>query len=451
MGRTVVYVEQFTPDHTYFSLYSPRDVPGADAKTELTLGADTAPLTQLDQGVLNPDIVKRAGSILFNSLVAQAAVDMRMKTVLVNGNEVCPIYLHLESDVAERLPWETLCTDTGRFLALSDRWQVGRIVGSLGASHLDTVNVPFRPPLQIMAFLAAEGIDARPEWDALYKAMDESKIQTEVTIFVAQDNLMKHLQSIQNPLVTIKPSFMSTNFRFKDVLANSGSVPHIVHFFCHGSTDFGPHLELSILTGDIATLTPEDFKEIPKSPNLWLVTLNCCKGGATADNQGGDSFIRAIVRNAYAPVAVGMREPVDKADANEFSETFYGAVLSVVKNALANGVTPTTLEWASALYEPRRALATRHRKTKPWEVAATFTKEWTLPVLYSQPSTFLLSALPQNVDIQTWYNDALKLNVQRAMRNAIAANPAITPEILADLDAGIKELEKNLFGNGNGN
>jgi hypothetical protein len=69
-------------------------------------------------------------------------------------------------------------------------------------------------------------------------------------------------------------------------------VPHILHFFCHGSAEHGAHLDIVSHADDEAgettgsvKLEGRDFDPPDVRKALWFATLNACEGAAGAADE----------------------------------------------------------------------------------------------------------------------------------------------------------------------
>src|SRR5690606_7521092 len=178
--------------------------------------------------------------------------------------------------------------------------------------------------------------------------------------------------------------------------------PHLLHAFCHGSVGYGAGwLELATSVDWELTdggMPPErgslvvDVDQLTRLAAVrtaWLVTLNCCEGGrSTAELHA----IAARLLEAGTAASIGMQEPVHAGDAHELCRPFYPAPIDLLADRLAPGAAGATeIEWADALYAPRRALLDRNGHDP------TSDRTWTLPVLYVRPERFhvLRQAAPQ--------------------------------------------------------
>ncbi len=131
MTRTIVSVFA-NNDHVSFNLYlAPGDFSDARALYDFGCTENDPPFMQMSQGLLAPDIVKCAGTHLFENLSKHPAVKDAVTMALANTPEkVAPLYVYLNAEKAEGLPWETLYTPVGNFLALDRRWPIARIADS---------------------------------------------------------------------------------------------------------------------------------------------------------------------------------------------------------------------------------------------------------------------------------------------------------------------------------
>ena len=310
------------------------------------------------------------------------------------------IMFELQDQRAELFNWEMLCDDTGRFLALDERWPIGRIAEA-GVDRAGAVP-EFFTPLRIMAVLSALGASADEEWDNLYASARDARaagLPVNLRVLVGEAPLLARVeeQAAADPALSVAPVTDSAG----DVLsAIRDAKPHILHFFCHGTAEQGqPRLLLA---------TPQDFDRgrvrLPSSPTVrlhvallqellptirtWLVVLNCCEGGKAA--QDVHSLAHSLA-TAGVPAAIGMREAVPVRAAREFSRVFYRELLTEFVSILtppAGAPVEKDVGWARVLAAPRAALVERY------EHDATTYREWTLPVLYTGFDPFRVRVMP---------------------------------------------------------
>ena len=342
------------------------------------------------RGEMLLDILRKASSDV------KFALDGQLRAA--DNDSSCPIYFWLKNvGEAEQLCWEALCDSTKDFLALNRRWPIGRIAGSRPSREVDLTQEPIddNHPLRIALVLAAAKVPGSAQWEGFYKAVVQARqdgLPIKLRVMVGEEALCDQIvnQAIQDPALEVLPI---SNRGIQLETALDDFAPHLVHFFCHGSTSHNkPRLEIAhFLSWNGPTdeqrhieLNLEQLKGIRGVKNAWLVTLNCCEGGAATKEML--SLTYSLVRDGVA-AAVGMVESVDAADANELCTHLYPAVFREIREALQKvhgGM--ISLEWAGALYAPRTALRDRHN----FDPRAN--REWTLPVLYVQPEPLKLFA-----------------------------------------------------------
>lgn len=348
--------------------------------------------TALLPGVGAPDTVIKHGQILLSCLMQsheriKEALQSAFK--LSNGAR-CPIYLQLKSlPSAEAFCWEALCDETGAFIALDRRWPVARLAGALNLAGRAVETYEF--PLRMMVVLSALGRDATPEWEGLYTAVQKArKAGLSITLHVGTSQ--EGLQDQISEAAKADPAL--SQFAFQTVVdlieVADGFTPHLVHFFCHGSTTFDkPRLQLATLNDHDDSSIEVTLPDLLGSPGVrdsWLVVLNCCESGAASKDV--HSLSHSLVAGGIN-AAIGMKEEVSEVDAAEFSSRLYPSLLDNLRAALLpmGPNDDVIIEWTDAMWAPRRALRERHR-------ADGIAHTWTLPVLYVQPEPFRVRRAP---------------------------------------------------------
>ncbi len=307
----------------------------------------------------------------------------------------CPIYFRVEIGLPEMVYWETICDAAGSFLALDRRWPVGRVAESRIAQESRWHT--FQQPLKMMAFLAAAGVDATPEWESLEKAVEEARksgVCVEVVAYVGQtvlhDAIAQKIAAGTLKGVEVRPM----PDRLPDIEDSiAGWRPHILHFFCHGHTGHGvAQLQLANFNDELlgspagtTVLRLSDLEAIAarRDIDVWLIVLNCCVGALPVD--GLPSMARTLV-SAGIPAVVAMAEPVAAADAHEFTKSFSRSLLESLAKQLATAQpnSPINVEWATLLSPPRCALRDRHGDPADHRF-------WALPVLYVRSEPFAVA------------------------------------------------------------
>jgi hypothetical protein len=391
------------------------------------------------------DSVKCAGMRLFETLARHPAVSAAITGALAIPQEgIAPLYIHLNADRVEGLPWESLYVPPGMFLALDARWPIARIADSSTAIEIERT---FKPPLKVMAVLSAADVDATPEWKELYKAIQGTQ-EIELQIFTCQPELKEQIEGLHDQRVTV--NYIVTK---SDLFAALNTFdPHILHFFCHGSTNNGAHLQLATRadwdgekeSGSIAIGKDELAPFCKKERNIWLVTLNCCQGAAAAEDTY--SLARSLVTKGF-PAVIGMREVIATQDAHLFCRAFYSAVLQEIELCKKTGQDIIEVEWAKALHLPRTELCDQHNSSLPRPQAAATFREWTLPVIYVRPERFKLRIGTKHLrqsKLSLHEREVLEAQL-KGIREFKATVPDIPQSVMDDIEKRIHELEKKLY------
>lgn len=390
---------------------------------------------------LADDEVRRAGERLYRGLAGHPDLDLALGQAKGDApGSRRPLYVWLRAGAnAEQIPWEALCLPDGTFMGLDPRWSIARMVkprvGDPGAR-------PFAPPLRMAVMLSCWDIPADQEWAELEAAVRATPLAVELLVFAGEPELQG---TIANSGLSVQVEGVPEPERADELKRQIAAFrPHVVHFFCHGSTNQGPHLELAStadwLRGSADTslfLEADAVGELSDQiERAWLVVLNCCEGAALSDQL--QSLARNLVFDAGFPAVVGMREPILSADATSFSRVFFRALFDAVQACMNSG--GGELDWTALLVDPRRTLV--QRAGGVFGVTAQGRREWTLPVLYLQPDTFVLT--PAAAAPATSH-EVLLLELWQAMR-AAATGPDTPPAYVAELDARIAELERRARG-----
>jgi hypothetical protein len=396
-------------------------------------------VVQMGQGQLAPKVVSQAGRWLYDLLAKNSSVKQGLDLALAGGDDQFPIYIEIRSDHADELPWETLFSPNRSFLALDQRWPIARIASSKD----DTKRYYFDPPVKIMVVLAATGVDATPEWDALWRVISTAKVATKVQVMLCQDSLKQQIDDLNNQ--SIAASYLEGAFDLRNAIESFD--PNIIHFFCHGVTGSNPRLLLSTRSDWLkekssVEITPFDLGRInPATRNTWLVTLNCCLGAAPVAQ--AQSLARRLVMEGF-PAAIGMRELVASTDAHTFCRGLYNLVLSELFKA--DTQSQVEICWPKLLFEARGRLATEHANGQAMPGAAEELKEWTLPVLYTKRQPFMIRGSSNNEKLTTEEKDKIqiKLNLVQQVRDEMAVTAAPW-QVLQAFDAQILQLKNQLY------
>jgi hypothetical protein len=331
-------------------------------------------------GTLGTD---KIGDYIVGKLAAHPSVPSTLATALATQARV---FVRVAPQ-AEEVPWETLFRN-GNFLALDPRWPIGRISAQ---EPLAAPPAEFRPPLRVVAVLAAAGVDAARQWTELRKALRAFPFDVTVRVLAAQDTVLNAARASSGGNLTVTAEFVPPGTGLPAQI--SAFRPNILHFFCHGGVEGGASF-LDIATRSTAgakrggvILEMKDFPVTEPAGDLWLVVLNACLGASAP--AGTASLVSALAARGI-PAVAGMREAVSADDAHDFCRGFYRA-LATLFGPLATGSGPVTVAWCDALYHARLEICDRHRGGDPCSVAAKRSREWTLPVMYVRAAPFVLS------------------------------------------------------------
>ena len=341
----------------------------------------------------DPEAVRKYGQRLLQELETHPAVKQAMQLVfMAPPGETRPVYFHLNEDSAERLCWEALYNEDKTFIGLDARWPIGRIADSI----LDRQEPPrdFTPPLRMAAILSALNRQADEQWfalrDAIARVRDDG-LAVEALVLVGEESLLETIRGeIDAGLdgIRVEP-VPDRSSQFENAL--NAFEPHILHFFCHGSSSHGvPRLEAATIldwemgnTTSSLKLSVDTLQNIRAMQDVWLVVLNCCESGRAEEST--HSMAHTLVANVV-PAAVGTLESFDVSDAHELCLGFYPLLFEELTKVLQgpeNGDL-VELEWATALRGARRSLSEKH------EDDPSNNREWALPVLYARPEPWLL-------------------------------------------------------------
>ena len=334
-----------------------------------------------------PNAVVARGSLLRDALRKHAGIAAVLDSLgQAPAGAQAPLYVKLSEGDAELIAWETLCDVAGKFVALDRRWPIGRITDP--ASTITRPSPLFRLPVRIMAVISAHGIAGQErEWEMLRAAADDAHaagLPVEVSVLTGDPTVHALITAdiATRPWVSVAGVDASGA---KVLAAIRRWHPNIIHFFCHGrandseqllefaaASDYG---DVNILNGSV-TITGDQLAAFGEAlDNPWLLVLNCCEG-AQASHESL-SLAHRVVSSAF-PAAFAMLEPVDAADAHEFTRAIYASLLTelgTVQARLDKGET-VRFEWASITHDARDAINALHAGN------AAAQREWALPALY---------------------------------------------------------------------
>ena len=388
-----------------------------------------------------PAAVQQHGQKILQALTSHQPVSMALNMILGTPfGEVHALYFALDVEEVENLCWETLCNQQGTFLALDQRWPIARMARSVIDRPMPVHN--FDSPLKILAVLSAMNIKAELEWNNLKQAVENARqkgLDIKMKVLVGEEDLLQTIQAeLDNELTGVEVDPVPD--RTSDLAGILKDFrPNIVHFFCHGNTGFGAAwLELATILDRLqnkpngsVNLSMDQLSNMLLFDELWLVTLNCCKGGQAEEDL--HSMAHQLVANGV-PAAIGMLEPIDAGDAHEFCAGFYPAVFDLLQatfDKLNNSpeAQAAEIEWAEALWPARADLCEKYNNDP------VNNREWALPVLYVQTQPFhvdlrLLREQKQRAQAVAGALQALPPDTPDAVRTQLLAMLADIPEEL---------------------
>lgn len=434
------------------------------------------PFSALRDAPLGNDAILQAGRYLFDAVMQHPDLAEHLPTALqTQYPDRYPVFVELATGAGvEALPWEALCSHKGEFLGLDERWAVGRIVDSPAVSR---PYWHFTPPLRFAAILSCLGVPAGAEWQAIREALTTAPgFDVTQLLIVSEESLYTELSALadEHPTGGKAPPFTVELIPPElDQLQESIKRyrPHILHFFCHGSVEGGPHLLLATKSdwerGDRPSIPVEarEFRDFTKSANdpPWLTVLNCCEGAAApSGSEDLQSLALQLVNRVGLPAVIGMREPIASDDAHLFTQFFYERLLmDLMDRVLHDASGPgNALDWAMLTVPARRRLAKKNIGTLTQGAASS--KEWTLPVVYTQPKQAEIRFVPPEEPMTTvappeagWptqVDDEQLRQAKRRVRLEIEAlqgiraqlPPGSPPELLQEIDELLGELMSQL-------
>jgi hypothetical protein len=418
-----------------------------------------------------PDAVKEAGRQLYDAVVMHPELAQYLATALQTQlPQRFPIFVEIATGSGvEALPWETLCTPDGNFLGLDERWSIGRIVDGPATA---TPYWHLSPPLRIAAVLSCLGVPAADEWRALMNAVASAPaLDVQLLVVVSEEQLYDQIKAeidggkAPGALVEFVPAepeelqSMVRAFR-----------PHLLHFFCHGSADGSPHLQIAVKSdwvvgapNDSLLLEAREIRDFtaPTNDPPWAVVLNCCESAMAGSAQDLQSLALRLVYDGGVPAVVGMREPVLSDDASLFANAFYSRLLGDLATYVTGGTAAAdssvggkddngSIDWAQLVVSARTKLAKKNKGLTLSQAAAS-TKQWTLPVVYVRPAPFavhLVTApapaadkpVTRGLPTKVQSPHAVRLQIE-AWRGLLAQLPPDAPEDLKnDIEAQLTEL-----------
>lgn len=299
------------------------------------------------------------------------------------------VYVQLTNTGVEDIAWEALSCESmigdedTRFLSLSERWAVGRLVPAVPAR-----SARLRHPLRMVAVLSALGVDNLGEWKAVQEAVfrpDAAPVQLLVLTGDQQLHTAVTQAAAGLPAGTLQVGYLPPA---PEALADTVSSwrPDILHLFCHGAAADGGSLRLATRsdferyeddrdTVSSIVLQTKGITRCLSADGGLLLTLNCCEAAAATEELSSLAY-RLTQTGRFAAV-VAHRRPVPPAAAHLVCGALYRELL--VALAAAADRPPVPWSWPGLLSGARRRLAQLPGQTL--DESARHGQQWLNPVV----------------------------------------------------------------------
>ncbi|PFG43150.1 CHAT domain-containing protein [Isoptericola jiangsuensis] len=303
----------------------------------------------------------------------------------------------------DSLAWETLRfpdDDGQQYLALSTKYAFARVVTS-GQPRVPVYQLT--PPLRVVAVLSCGGVPADRELAELRAAAVDSAGTPRMSLLVVlgeaqlAERLQAEVDAGQAPEIAgvhlVPPDYHDLQGLVR------GFRPHVLHLFCHGSSDGTVRLALrqdwlASEPGPGLVLDKEQVAELTRNTDggFWMVVLNCCAGAASPDDDGLTSLARELVSKGSTHAVIGMRTPIRSELARHLTRCLYGSLFDELgpRTAAPDGST-AALDWACVVATARNRLYTTPELNST--AAPGQEREWTVPALYLRKEDFLLQVV----------------------------------------------------------
>lgn len=453
MNQLIIQLSDALLNGSPFVLMKPR-APGSTA-IQFNCSMSDAAFTTLNTASPNDEPVKKAGSRLFTALAAHPDINGRLQAAMQTDKGYrYPMFIEIDSTAGvEALPWEALCSPNDLYFGVDDRWALARIVQSRNPPS--PLPHQLTPPIRIAAVLSCLNISALGELAALRQAIrSASADRAQLFVIVSEKNLYRDLQDAvagRSAPEIVGVEYVPSNLdALQSMIKDFG--PHVLHFFCHGSAQSSPHIELA-LKSDWQAPEPKplivealDFHGFTKSTaeRPWLIVLNCCEGACVTRGAESQSLALQLAQDGVAPVVVGMREPVVSSTANQLTEVLYSKLLAELAERIASGdPAPAPLDWPHLVVAARDRLARSGRI--PLSEARARTTDWLLPIVYLHSGDFNLQVLStQHPSPSTRAAREARLEIEALQKLLVSLPPDQAQDLRDDAVARIRQLADTL-------
>lgn len=402
---------------------APNNHPGGMDPSLLNL---PAPMPDCDTG----DNVKAYGRALFAALSSHDAIGFEIRRVaMMPAPGADALQFRIETPLAERIRWETLCRPETQFLAVAPGCRITRLISNIATGGMGART--YTLPLKLMAFVSAIGISAKPELDEIIARVTAARgdgLDIVAKVYLGSQALLDEHRAAPTAGFTFLPMPASADEMKAEIKCQEFQ---FLHLFGHGTNRAGvSSLEFATIvdtltdaeTGSVKLVIDELVSALEVQKSSWLTVLNSCSGAEAFPQLNSMAF---KIAERGSPVAVGMNEPIDAADATQFTRTFYREVLRIVQDALsASGGEAASIDLSPAIVPVRQLFHQMYELAPPNAFG-----RWSLPVFYENPASLQV----RNLVDQTM--KARVDTVAMALRSLPTGTPdAARDEILALLD-----------------
>jgi hypothetical protein len=413
-----------TSDGLAARLYrAPNNYPGGMDPSLLNL---PVPMPACDTGAN----VTAYGQAIFAALSTHQAIAFEIQRLaMMPAATADALQFRIETPLAERVRWETLCRPANQFLAVAPGCRITRLVSNIADGGVGVRT--YTLPLKLMAFVSALGISARAELEELVGQVRTARargLPVEAQIYLGEQALLNEKMAASEPGFSFLPMPSSADAMKAEIKCQEFQ---FLHLFGHGATRLGlSTLEFGtitdnlrgVATGSVKLVIDELVTALEVQKSTWLTVLNSCSGAEAFPQLNSMAF---KIAERGSPVAVGMNEPIDAADATRFTRTFYREVLVIVQAALeGSGDGMASLDLTPAIVPVRQRFYEMYVEEPPEAFG-----RWSLPVLYENPASLQVRPL---MDMQM---KARVDTVAEALRNLPPTTPdTVRDQVLAILD-----------------
>jgi hypothetical protein len=423
IGRTVIAIEPMGTQTTIKLDNAPLVVPG--------LGDQML----IDLSTIDGDTPAERGNAVLRLLMQSAAIQLTLVNSLsaaVNAKR-SPLYFHIRAHAADGVPWEMLHHTPGGFCVLDPGLPIGRIATDPRPVHAR----PFRAPLRIVAVLSAAGRNGLDQLTTLLKLVASPAAAT----LGMQLHVISGDQRVLDAAVGSQVTKEMIGSDHPALAAQiTAARPHLLHVLCHGGAAPGEQVLSFAHFGDFVAEKDEGSVRMSAGQlaaavldsDPWLVVLSACESAAGGS---GPALANHVVSQGV-PAVIGMRRLVNLSTMDKFCQALYPEIAKLLMATLATAGESEVrvLEWASVLTGPRQVLSGNDPNAAD---------VWSDPVLYCQERELQIFLPSAALSPHDFAGLSARRDTFAEVRKRL--DPQHTPpEVLADIDAHIADLDARL-------